>query len=101
MLAFLEQIKNNMSIVIETDQRFSGEDRRMVSWKAAGLVAAAIGSCLLARALRRGWPAGLAAFLALNTAALGAGKDYAVCFSDGKVDADQLIAACTPIAEDK
>ena len=55
--------------------------------------------------LLRGWPlrlalAGLAVLAVLGGSALAAGKDYATCFSEGKVDADQQIAACTPIAED-
>ncbi|MDX8491851.1 hypothetical protein RFN29_09685 [Mesorhizobium sp. VK22B] len=35
-----------------------------------------------------------------GSAALAESKDYTTCFSDGKVSADQQIAACTPIAED-
>lgn len=42
----------------------------------------------------------MAAQAGLGSTALGAGMDYATCFSDGKVGADQQIAACTPIAED-
>ncbi|MEP6566206.1 MAG: tetratricopeptide repeat protein, partial [Mesorhizobium sp.] len=44
--------------------------------------------------------AGLVILAGLGAPALASGKDYAVCFSDGKVDADRQIAACTPIAED-
>ncbi|TIO74787.1 MAG: tetratricopeptide repeat protein [Mesorhizobium sp.] len=46
------------------------------------------------------WLAVIVVLGALATPALAAGKDYATCFSDGKVSADQQIVACTPIAED-
>ncbi|WP_146770327.1 tetratricopeptide repeat protein [Mesorhizobium hawassense] len=44
--------------------------------------------------------AGMVVLGALSSPAPAESKDYATCFSDGKVSADQQIAACTPIAED-
>ncbi|TIT99098.1 MAG: tetratricopeptide repeat protein [Mesorhizobium sp.] len=46
-------------------------------------------------------PAGIVVTLGgLRSPALAESKDYATCFSDGALSADQQISVCTPIAED-
>ncbi|MER9948390.1 tetratricopeptide repeat protein [Mesorhizobium sp. M0047] len=91
---------NNRQITAEAGVRGASE---MARWKGAGLAAAVSGLFALTTALP--WVRlsleSLVVLLILNTSALATGKDYAVCFSDRKVGADQLIAAGTPIADDK
>ncbi|TIS04158.1 MAG: tetratricopeptide repeat protein, partial [Mesorhizobium sp.] len=60
--------------------------RAFVAWLSFGPLLAPVGIVLLLGGLR--------------SPALAESKDYATCFSDGALSADQQISACTPIAED-
>ncbi|MBZ9854340.1 tetratricopeptide repeat protein [Mesorhizobium sp. CA13] len=72
----------------------------MMSWKDAGLTAAAIEFRALTTLVPSWWPlVALGAVLALNMPALAAEKDYATCIGED-IEPDKRIVACTAIAED-